>query len=71
MTNTAIPPPAVELLDLVARYRTAIVALLELIKRDGGYMLTNDQLLIAQIERLIDTNGAWIIQTQLDREHVK
>jgi len=45
---------AIELLDRAARYRTAIVALLELIKRDGGYMATNDQMLLREVERLLE-----------------
>ncbi len=45
---------ASEMRDLVARYRTALVALLALIKRDGGWMEHRDQLLLKEVQRLLD-----------------
>ena len=39
----------------VARYRTALVALLELVTRNGNeYRTWDDQMLIAQIRRMLD-----------------
>lgn len=70
-TTPAPPPPAIDLLDRLARYRTAIVALLQFVKRDGGYIPWSDQMLIREIERLIDADGARIVQADLDREKVK
>jgi hypothetical protein len=46
----------IELMDAVARYRTALVALLALIRRDGGYMDVKDQMLLREVERLIGEN---------------
>jgi hypothetical protein len=43
-----------ELHDKVARYRTALVALVAFVKREGGYMETRDQMLLAEVERLLE-----------------
>jgi uncharacterized small protein (DUF1192 family) len=43
-----------ELSDRAAGYRTAIVALIAIIKRDNGYLPWPDQMLVAEIERLIN-----------------
>ena len=46
---------AIELETRVARYRTALVALLELVKRDGReFRSWGDQQLVAQIQRIVD-----------------
>jgi hypothetical protein len=53
-TTTAVaPPPAIELLDRVARYRTALLALVEMVKREGGWRSADDQMLIREVERLL------------------
>lgn len=44
---------AAELNDLVAQYRTALVALVDLVKREGGYRSWQDQELVRHIERLL------------------
>lgn len=52
--GTTIPTTTVgELNDLVAQYRTALVALVELVKREGGYRSWQDQELVRHIERLL------------------
>ena len=48
------PPPAIELLSQVARYRTALLALMTMIKREGGWRSQADQMLIREVERLLD-----------------
>ena len=48
--------PAISTLELhekVARYRTAVVVLLDMVKRDGSYMSGPDQNIIRQIERIL------------------
>lgn len=40
--------------DTVARFRTALVAMLELAQRQGGYMEWNDQMLLKEVERLLE-----------------
>lgn len=57
-----------DLLGLLARYRTAIVELLAIIRRDGGYMPADAQLRLREIERWADADGARIVQPQLDGE---
>lgn len=37
-----------------ARYKTALVALLDMIRRDGGYRTWADQMLVAEVQRLLD-----------------
>jgi hypothetical protein len=69
--TTPAPPPAIDLLGQLARYRTAIVALLQLVKREGGFMSWGDQMLLREIERLIDSDGARVVQAQLDREKIE
>lgn len=52
--GTTIPATsAAELNDLVAQYRTALVALVAMVKREGGYRDWKDQELIRHIERLL------------------
>ena len=73
-TNGAAIPVSVvtiELIDRVAQYRTACVALLALVRREVGYLPWSDQMLIGQIERLIDADGARVVQAQLDREKIE
>jgi hypothetical protein len=70
-TTPVVPPPAIDLLGQLARYRTAIVALLQLVKREGGFMSWGDQMLLREIERLIDSDGARVVQAQLDREKIE
>jgi hypothetical protein len=54
--GTSIPVVTVaQLNDRVARYRTALVALVAFVRQErGGYMSWDDQNLIRQIERLLD-----------------
>lgn len=54
--GTVIPVTTpVELETRVAQYRTALVALVAMLKRDGGWRSTADQQLLRQIERLLDS----------------
>ena len=70
--GTAIPVvTTIELHTKVARYRTALVALVELVKREGGYRSWSDQMLVAQIERMLDADGARVVQPDLDREEIE
>lgn len=62
---------AVELHDKVASYRTALVALVALIKREGGFMSWPDQMLVRQIERMLEADGARVVQADLDREKIE
>jgi hypothetical protein len=49
---------AVELYTKVARYRTALVALVALVKRNGGgYMSWDDQNLLKQIDAILDEDA--------------
>ena len=60
-TNGTSTPAVVttsELETRVARYRTALVALLELTRRDAGYRSWGDQMLINEIQRLLDEDTA-------------
>jgi hypothetical protein len=50
-----IPTITLELHDRIAQYRTALVALVELVKREGGYRSWPDQMLVTQVERLLDS----------------
>lgn len=52
--TTVVPEASIELMDRVARYRTGLVALLAMIKREGGWRSTDDQMLLREIERLLD-----------------
>jgi hypothetical protein len=45
---------SIEMNDRLAQYRTAIVALLAMVKREGGFMSWDDQMLLKEIERLVD-----------------
>lgn len=60
-----------DLLGLLARYRTAIVELLAIIRRDGGYMPADAQLRLREIERWADADRARIVQADLERELVE
>ena len=54
--GSAAPAPqgAVELQTQLASYKTALVALLELVTRERNeYRTTNDQLLIDQVKRML------------------
>lgn len=52
--GTTIPTTTIgELNDLVAQYRTALVALVAMVRREGGYRDWKDQELIRHIERLL------------------
>ena len=53
-THVESAKSAIELMDVIARYRTALVALVDLVKREGGYRSWPDQLLIRQVERILD-----------------
>ena len=66
-----IPTITIELHDRIAQYRTACVALLALVRREVGYIPWGDQMLLREIERLIDADGARVVQAQLDREKIK
>lgn len=54
----AVPPPAagpaIELLERVASFKTALVALLAMVKREGGWRSTEDQMLVRECERLVE-----------------
>lgn len=52
-TSPTPPPSAVELETLVARYRTAIVALIALAKREGWHRQLHDTMLLEEIEYLL------------------
>lgn len=50
----AAPPSAIELLTAVASYKTALIALLDMIKRQRNeWRSVQDQMLIREVERLL------------------
>lgn len=59
MDGTSTPFITVgELETRVARYRTALVALVALVRREGGYRAWNDQQLLREVERLLEEDAA-------------
>lgn len=53
--GTSIPATSVaELHDRVAQYRTALVALMAMVKRETSYLSPADQQLLRQVRHLLD-----------------
>jgi len=50
----------------VARYRTALVVLLEMVKRDAGYMNWSDQNLLREIGRILDEESDHDVEARAD-----
>jgi hypothetical protein len=57
-SSSVVPVSAIELETLVARYRTALVALLDLAKREGWHRHIHDEMLLAEIETLLAAAAA-------------
>lgn len=58
-TLPAVPEPAIELLEQLASYKTALLALLQMVKRGHNeWRSAQDQMLIREIERLIERGEA-------------
>lgn len=52
------PSESIEVDTRVARYRTAVVTLLDMIRRNRSeYMSWPDQLLVAQVQRMLDEDA--------------
>ena len=50
----------------VARYRTALVVLLEMVKRDSGYMNWSDQHLLREVGRILDEESDHDVEARAD-----
>ena len=50
----------------VARYRTALVVLLEMAKRDSGYMNWSDQHLLREVGRILDEESDHDVEARAD-----
>lgn len=65
-TNGTSTPSVVTVSELetkLARYRTALVALVDVLRREGGYRSWNDQLLLREVERLLEADAPPPIKT--------
>lgn len=49
-----VSPENVELHEKIARYRTALVILIDMIRREQGYMSPEDQRILKHVQRILD-----------------
>lgn len=54
-TTPAAPEPAIELLERLASFKTALIALLQMVRRNQNeWRSVPDQMLIREVERLLE-----------------